>query len=449
MSTVNPREVITRSLGAMVDLDRRYARQLDPEIAPWHCYTLDGGHSILVVLDHGKLGDRPTSKELEDNLVPAPVKTVERVGWRLVGGYVVCKLPYHPVLGLITPESDDEYGDTSSAAAGTSTASPTSAPGTVERSEYPKQFAKRRDAELPDFYWWLPKLYRSTAARLEKLERQAERQFPGIFDRLEARRAQHADTWPTWCWMPIGAVRAVLEHEYAARVSNLPLTGAGLDPQQIASMGSAGDAAKIAAIGAWRSAGRHAVNFHDSMTDTFEAQGDALPLGLEERWPLLGVYVTSEAGGKQGSAGCFLHLEWDEHERRTELRLMMDAQPTAALAGLHAQPVFLAGHTVREALAETWTATLMRMNSMTGSDKILDISQGGEFDLLIRAQAQHVGVWVAVAAALVDDDLLVRDAAEVLDRPTAGETWPPKSKPAGKAPVLWAAAPRTLWEQDR
>jgi hypothetical protein len=35
----------------MVDLGRIHKRPLHEEIAPWHCYTLDGGHSILVVLD--------------------------------------------------------------------------------------------------------------------------------------------------------------------------------------------------------------------------------------------------------------------------------------------------------------------------------------------------------------------------------------------------------------
>lgn len=90
---------------------RTYPRPLPEEIAPWHCYTLDGGHSILVVLDLGDLGDKPSREQLETNLCPAPVKAVERAGWRVVDGYVVAKLPYDPQLGLVTDPDDDEYGD--------------------------------------------------------------------------------------------------------------------------------------------------------------------------------------------------------------------------------------------------------------------------------------------------------------------------------------------------
>lgn len=111
MSTVIPREVIARSLGHMVDFGRVYKRPLHEEIAPWHCYPLDGGHSILVVLDDDTLGEAPSRKQIEDNLVPAPVKAVERAGWRMVGGFVVCKLPCDPELGLVTDPEDAEYGD--------------------------------------------------------------------------------------------------------------------------------------------------------------------------------------------------------------------------------------------------------------------------------------------------------------------------------------------------
>ncbi|MEU5181188.1 hypothetical protein AB0G49_14160 [Streptomyces longwoodensis] len=109
--SVSPREVIAQSLPGMVDFGRPYGRPLPEELAPWHCYTLDGGHCILVVLDDGRLGDQPSREEIEGRLVPAPVKAVEREGWRMVDGFVVCKLPYDPVLGLVVPEEDDEYGD--------------------------------------------------------------------------------------------------------------------------------------------------------------------------------------------------------------------------------------------------------------------------------------------------------------------------------------------------
>lgn len=113
MSTVNPREIITASLGGMAVYNRPYGRALPEELAPWHCYTLDGGHSILVVLDDATLSDAPSMQQIMDNLVPAPVKAVERAGWRMLDGFVLCKLPYDPELGLMTDPEDDEYDDDS------------------------------------------------------------------------------------------------------------------------------------------------------------------------------------------------------------------------------------------------------------------------------------------------------------------------------------------------
>ncbi|MGA5411527.1 hypothetical protein ACPCSC_30270 [Streptomyces lavendulocolor] len=115
MSGVNPREVIAQSLGNMVDFGRSYGRALPDELARWHCYTRDGGHSILVVLDDGTLGDAPSRQKITDQLVPAPVKAVERADWRTLDGFVVCTLPYDPELGLVTDPDDDEHGDGSAA----------------------------------------------------------------------------------------------------------------------------------------------------------------------------------------------------------------------------------------------------------------------------------------------------------------------------------------------
>lgn len=113
MTSVNPAEVIVDSLGSMAVRGRTYLRPLPDELAPWHCYVLDGGHSILAVQDDGTLGDTPPRRTLLDRLVAAPVRTVERVGWRMVDGFVVSPLPYDPGIGLVVEEGDEEFGDES------------------------------------------------------------------------------------------------------------------------------------------------------------------------------------------------------------------------------------------------------------------------------------------------------------------------------------------------
>lgn len=103
--SVNPSLSIARALGPYLDPYRAYPTPLPDDIGQWHCYTRDGGHSIVVVLarDYRDEGD------LTGSLVPAPVKSVLRAGYELRRGYVVVDLPYDPDLGLVTPAEEDEF----------------------------------------------------------------------------------------------------------------------------------------------------------------------------------------------------------------------------------------------------------------------------------------------------------------------------------------------------
>jgi hypothetical protein len=111
-----PADVIKRSLNGMLVPGRRYPGQLPDELTPWHCYVADSGHSILVVL--GTPETLPDGPQIEDYLVPAPVKTVLRHGWKQHRGYITADLPYDPDWGLLGEEGDSEYAD-----------DPTEAPG--------------------------------------------------------------------------------------------------------------------------------------------------------------------------------------------------------------------------------------------------------------------------------------------------------------------------------
>jgi hypothetical protein len=82
-----------------------YPSSLPPELEEAYCYTTDGGHSIIVVLEN----EFRDGQRLEDNLVPAPVKTVLRRGYKTKNGYVWCNIPYSKELGLLTEENDDEF----------------------------------------------------------------------------------------------------------------------------------------------------------------------------------------------------------------------------------------------------------------------------------------------------------------------------------------------------
>ena len=85
---------------------RSYPEPLPDDLAPFYCYTRDGGHSILVVLESEyKEGDSP-----EGYIVAAPVKTVLRYGYHVRDGLVWSKIPYNSDDGLLVDEDEEvEY----------------------------------------------------------------------------------------------------------------------------------------------------------------------------------------------------------------------------------------------------------------------------------------------------------------------------------------------------
>jgi hypothetical protein len=85
---------------------KQYHSPLPPELQDWYCYTVDGGHSILCLLE-GQFGQQPSSL-LWQSLCPVPVKTVMR-GYRQYGNFIVVVADYSKDLGLITDPEDDEF----------------------------------------------------------------------------------------------------------------------------------------------------------------------------------------------------------------------------------------------------------------------------------------------------------------------------------------------------
>lgn len=207
----------------------------------------------------------------------------------------------------------------------------------MDRTMYAESFVEHRDGETPETLRWLPAMYRAAAARLEKLEREAERRYPGIFERLNTERAAAGATVPSWCWLPVARVHEVLAHHYTSIGTDVE----GVFPTAQRSV----DAARLASIGAWRAAGRHMVHLDDDLVPWPQGAeregGDELPVDLPERWPLFGLYVVFLSPNPAVQAeGGFLHLEWDEQEQRAALRIASDTEPVLkpGAAGRSAAP---------------------------------------------------------------------------------------------------------------
>lgn len=99
---------------------KQYPVPLPPELESSYSYLLDGGHSIIVVLENeyrAATTDPDALVPLSDYLVPAPVRTVLRQGYTVkqhlieceVRSLIWCRIPYSPELGLLTEEGDDEF----------------------------------------------------------------------------------------------------------------------------------------------------------------------------------------------------------------------------------------------------------------------------------------------------------------------------------------------------
>jgi hypothetical protein len=103
--TTTPQEHIEHALGGSLVPGKTYPHPLSAQIEPWYCYTVDGGHSICVII----MSQVKPGEPLEDFLVPAPVKTVLRAGVAKRNGFLWCDLPYDDTRGLVVPEGDNEY----------------------------------------------------------------------------------------------------------------------------------------------------------------------------------------------------------------------------------------------------------------------------------------------------------------------------------------------------
>jgi len=103
---MNRTEIIREAgLEPFVLTGRKYPHPLPDDLTPFYCYTRDGGHSILVVLENEyRRADSPVRF-----IIPAPVKTVLKAGYLVHDGLVWTVLPNDLNSGLQVEDEDGEY----------------------------------------------------------------------------------------------------------------------------------------------------------------------------------------------------------------------------------------------------------------------------------------------------------------------------------------------------
>ncbi|MFA5633360.1 MAG: hypothetical protein WC997_17840 [Porticoccaceae bacterium] len=181
---------------------------------------------------------------------------------------------------------------------------------------------------------------------------ETSRRFPAAWQRVEIfRQGRGVDLpkWPAWCFLPMAAWLAIAS-------DGEPVEGGAL-------LAAAGDAATLAAVGAWR----YSQGIYRFDTDAGAALADTLmqgemPSEVLLRLPEWSAYI--ETPGRKWANleidGFWVHLEWDANSQRKELRFLLDTG-----AGLLPQILHLGPWTVTEAV-DRWYAEARKNAASAG-----------------------------------------------------------------------------------
>lgn len=142
------------------------------------------------------------------------------------------------------------------------------------------------------------------------------------YETMRAARGQGLPDWPTWCYAPLSAAYAIVS---GGGDNSIPL-------EKMTYVGAMG------ALAAWRPTKgiyRFDPDLAKELVDT-PLTGE-MPREVLYRLPEWCVYVET-AGFHKDVLGFFAHLEWDTHDGRTELRLLLDQPDKLVPVALHLVP---------------------------------------------------------------------------------------------------------------
>ncbi len=99
-------EIIKKAqLEGFVIKGKKYHSPLPKEIEKFYCYTRDGGHSIIAVVE-----SEYVEGEVENGfLCPIPVKTFFKYKWKIKNEYLWSSVPYDKETGVETEDGDSEW----------------------------------------------------------------------------------------------------------------------------------------------------------------------------------------------------------------------------------------------------------------------------------------------------------------------------------------------------
>ncbi|MFF1712185.1 hypothetical protein [Streptomyces sp. NPDC058268] len=242
-------------------------------------------------------------------------------------------------------------------------------------------------------------VYREAAEHWHRLEMQVTQRYPGVFEALEELRVREHGQWRPWCWVPSMRVTTWLMEMYKTPVDK-----------------AMWDAPRIAALGAWRSGGRHSILTTLLLQDT---ASDRTPVELTETMPAPGLGMVIDDNGTVHLLLVCLDDVADQCPSGAELLLITnEGQPTRMLDGITKLTVFLTGDTLLDAVKIT--------QARYDEAAVKNGEQPQPADEAMYAEhAYAVGLFTGLLSAICRPGAALTDAGALTGRkfPAA---WPPE-----------------------
>ncbi|WP_157876847.1 hypothetical protein [Streptomyces graminilatus] len=273
-------------------------------------------------------------------------------------------------------------------------------------------FEPGRDHQLDSAHRRIARIYREAAAHWHRLEMQAIQRYPGVFTFLEDVRAREHELWQPWCWMPSLRVAAWLMKMYNAPTDK-----------------AMWDSPRIAALGAWRSGGRHSVQ---STLPIGSTASDRVPVGLLNAMPAPGLGMVIDAGGTVDLLlACLddVSARGDRSPSDAELLLISNyGEPDRLLEDVTKLTVYLTGNDLLDAVKITQAyydaAAVQNGKEPQTAD-----------DTAAAEHAQTLGQFTGLLAAICAPDTALQDAGALTGRKLPAP-WPPQPNVLSET-TLW------------
>ncbi|MFG2716923.1 hypothetical protein ACGFW5_01230 [Streptomyces sp. NPDC048416] len=265
------------------------------------------------------------------------------------------------------------------------------------------------DHQLDAAHRRLAHVYREAADHWHRLEMQVTQRYPGIFEALEELRASEGSQWQPWCWMPSIRVSAWLMNMY-----NAPIEQASWDGP------------RIAALGAWRSGGRHSVLTTLPLSAT---ASDRVPAELTETMPAPGVGLVIDDNGTVHLILAFLDEVGDHGTVDAELVLISNyGEPNHMIEDITKLTVFLTGSDLLNAVKITQSyydhAAVQNGTETHPADEALYVEH-----------AYALGLFTGLLASICNPGAELQDAGALTGRKLPAP-WPPEPNVLSET-TLW------------